>query len=138
MPDVQRRRRKDNLGDFKQNLGTSGLKLDRENFAYRWVNEEKYVQRTSDDDYDPVKKPGRPAAGEEENTVRRLVGKHEDGSPKYAILCRKPREFYDEDRKRHDASVDETTTSIRRGRTGMTGSDENLYTPEEGVSLRNG
>jgi len=143
MPDVKRRRRKDNLGGFRRKLGTEGMGIteeDRKRYQFRWVNEENLVTRTEEDDYDVVRRPGRPSkdSAEEGGSVwRKHVGKHEDGSPKYAVLTRKPRELYEEDRRRHDAAVDETMTSIRRGRAGV-GADENLYTPEDGVSVRNG
>lgn len=132
-----RRRRKDNLGGHKQRLGATGLDLDRRAFQYRWVNEDRFLDRTVEDDYDPVKKPGRPAEGED-NTIRRHVGKKADGSPEYGVLCRKPRDLYAEDRKAHDNAIDETMTTIRRGQAGVTRDAEHTYTPSEGIKISDG
>ena len=141
MPDVKRRRRKDNLGGLRQNLHTDGMKLDTKQFAYRWVNEENTIARTEEDDYDAVPRAGRPAEGGEKKLLRRQVGTYKDGSPKFAFLARKPRELYEEDRQKHDSAVDETMTSIRRKAAGTTADspgDDNLYRPSEGVSFKDG
>lgn len=140
----ERRRRKDNLGGLKQKLGISGLGItedDLKRYQFRWINEENLIPRTSEDDYDVVRRPGRPPkdADDEGGSIhRKMVGKNEDGSPKFAVLARKPREFYLEDRRKHDAAVEETMTSIRRGRAGVSGDDDNLYTPSSGVRVEEG
>jgi len=134
-----RRRRKDNLGGFQTNLGVPETQLDHKKFAYRWINEDHLHARTEADDYDKVKVDA--ASDDLGTTISRVVGKHEDGSPKRAYLCAKPRKLYEEDRKAHDATVDETMTAIRGQAQGATPSNptpENTYRPTAGIKIENG
>lgn len=139
MSRTPRRRRAQNLSGMRAKLGVNERDLDRKRFAYRWVNEENLASRTEADDWDKMAKPGIESTDLAGSTVSRVVGKHEDGSPKRAYLCQKPRKLYDEDRAAMKRGIDETMTAIRGGRMGV-GADqvESTYIPKEGISISEG
>ncbi len=137
MARTPRRRRSDNLTGMRAKLGVNESMLDREKFAYRWVNEDRLAARTESDDWDKV-----PARGQESSdagaSVSRIVGKLDDtGAPMRAYLCRKPIEFYNEDRAKAEALTDETMTAIKGGKAGLSDA-ENTYIPSEGIKVSRG
>jgi hypothetical protein len=108
--------------------------MDREKFAYRWVNEDKLLSRTESDDWEKVP-TGDVASTDLGSSVSRLVGQHKDGSPQRAILCRKPKGYYDDDRAAGQARVDDTMTAIKGGKVGNSDSAGSTYIPSEGINI---
>jgi hypothetical protein len=133
MARAPRRRRADNLSALGMKLGVDERHLDRKSFSYRWVNEDKLELRTESDDWE--KAAVKTASTDMGSAISRIVGRNEDGSPKRAYLCAKPRKLFEEDRATHDARVRETMTAIRGGN--ATPRDaQHSYIPSEGITLR--
>lgn len=75
--------------------------------VFRWVNDTpaRMYALTVKDDWDRV-----------DNVDRVPVGQNQDGSPLYAVLCAKPREFWDEDqRNKARAAQDRASSIVREG-----------------------
>jgi len=119
----QRRRRRETLGDERHlKLGVPDALKDP-SFEYRWINEtgNRIQSKTEMDDWDIVKSPVDPAKDDGEGSpVRRAVGTV-DGKPQYAFLCRKPKEFYVEDKKAEQNLIKADEDALRRGQ--VKGSD---------------
>src|SRR3990167_9017008 len=102
--------------------GLAGLKLHvpeelkEPGFEYRWINDDgRRIQgKTVDDDWDVVKTPAIEGQGEG-TPVQRLVGKGEAGQPLRAFLCRKPIEFYKEDKAKEQRRIKEQEDAMKRG-----------------------
>lgn len=58
--------------------------------------------------------------------IRKLVGKHEDGSPQYAYLMAIDKEFYEEDQRAKEAVNAKVDESIRRGTGEMASANSEL------------
>lgn len=141
----ERRRRRDDMGLGRlRNLTVAG-KMD-ENYVYRWINDDpgRVYKLTQADDWDPVTTDQLGAAHEKDKgvgtTVERVVGKV-DG--KKAILVRKRKDYYLEDKAKEQASVDGSEHMIRRGAaTGGQGLQEtdphHAYIPSGGISIQSG
>jgi len=114
----QRRRRRETLGDERHlKLGVPDSMNDP-NFEYRWFNENgnRIQQKTELDDWDIVKTEVDATKDNGEGSpVRRPVGTKADGSPLYAYLCRKPKEFYIEDKKAEQEAIKADEDALRRG-----------------------
>ena len=101
---------------------SAGLKLHvpsdlkEEGFEYRWVNDDgrRIHDKTVMDDWDQVGTKGIDGQGEG-SAVKRVVGKGEAGQPIYAYLCRKPTEFYREDKAKEQRQIDEREKAIKHG-----------------------
>lgn len=122
-------------------LGVNPDLLDMDNFAYRWVNDEKNGRMQFMDQrkgWELV-----PNAGVKEdstdlgNMVSAYVGREPNGEPKRAYLMRKPRMFFEDDQADKVAALDEQLNQLRRGndRDGAAQSD---YVPDVGISIRSG
>lgn len=142
----QRRRRRDDLGLGRmRNLGITG-ELDP-NYEYRWVNDEpgRMYNLTQADDWDVVKVGDLGEAHQKdkgvgtgiERVVDRVTGKR-------AVLLRKPKHYYLEDKAKAQRAIDETEAGMRQGRTkgaeSLTGGREaaQAYVPAGGISIANG
>lgn len=137
---TQRRRRSDNLG-ARKNLALTAVDLDRENYAYRIVNDDeaRLHRMTVQDDWDICLKDGTGttfdnATDEELGSAHSIiVGAKKDGSPKRAYLCRKPLDLHRQDRLAKQRRLDELDDAIRGGGfdpKGEIGSDGgNFYNP---------
>lgn len=118
--------------------------LDTDNYVYRWVNDEpgKLRMTTQMDDYDhvAVHELGDfdPNATDSESSerVRMVVGTDKHGSPTYAYLLKKPREFWIEDNEAVvEAREDMMAGRVYRGSATeedeeRPGGDANFYTPQ--------
>lgn len=119
---ARRRRRTDftEHHDLKLNVAQNALDPD---YEYRWINDEasgRILNKTVHDDwdvvseeqmaedYDPEKDTG------EGTPIQRVVGTTPQGEPKHAYLCRKPREFHEEDQALKQKRIDEVEEDIRR------------------------
>lgn len=139
---ARRRRRAEASYEGHVRLTVNEDLLDRDNFAYRWVNDttDRIRRFTKDDDWDKVTdtdiKENSNSQGAE---VRQLVGSNEDGSPLYAYLLRKPIEFHREDRALKQKRIDETEKSIKRGvhagGEALSADNDKGYVPKAGISM---
>lgn len=121
-------------------LGVNPELLDLENFAYRWVNDEKngrMQMMTQLKGWEPV--PNTESAMKDDSTdlgdmVSAYVGREPNGEPKRAYLLRKPRTFFEDDQADKAAALDEQLNQLRRGndRDGAAQSD---YVPSTGISI---
>lgn len=135
----RRRRRKRGTNDtsFALKLGV-GFEMDP-NYEYRWINEGIDGQRLSDkhgDDWDTVTKEGAASDGVG-GAVRRAVGANAAG-PIYAYLCKKPKDWYENDQAERQKRNDKLMTAIKEGRD-PTGSGKGLSASDnvhgDGASL---
>ncbi len=96
------------------------------NFVYRWVNDVdngQRVMRFQKAGYEVVQdKPtvGDPAVDQNLNNTSSVNEKHVGGNTK-AILMRIPRDWYDEDQKAKQASVDASELAMRQESLGKYG-----------------
>ena len=110
-----RRRRKDTGA-------MAGLKLHvpedmkEPGFEYRWINDDgrRIHAKTVDDDWDIVTTKGIDGTGEGTPVTRR-VGRQESGAGQNAILCRKPLDWYKEDKRKEHRVVEERRKAMERG-----------------------
>lgn len=86
-------------------------RLDSDGLIPRWINDENHGQRLKDAQaggYNFVMPIGDEQVGtkkevvERDRHMRKLVGRHRDGSPKYAYLMAIKKEFYEEDKARKE------------------------------------
>lgn len=70
--------------------------------------------------------PSEVGLGGTETQYRVLAGRNEDGSAMYAYLMKIEQEFYEEDQKLHQKTVDQFDDAIRRGKIEDRG-NENRY-----------
>jgi hypothetical protein len=116
---TQRRRRREGLGmerNLKLHIPES---LKDPGFEYRWVNDRpgRVRQMTTDDDWDVVdlsKLGGDPDPGKNtaEGTVMTRVG--DKGTGERMTLLRKPKEFYQADRKERFDALRKLEDSMKR------------------------
>lgn len=114
----QRRRRRDDMGDDRFLKLAVPNELREPGFVYRWLNDTpgRLENKTVHDDWDVVKQPVDPDKDNGEGTaVRRPVGVSPDGKPLYAYLCRKPEEFYREDKSKEQAQIKVQEDALKRG-----------------------
>lgn len=98
------------------------LKDDR--FIYRWINDEpgRLFQLTEQDDYDFVydERIRTEAEDADKNTdggtrISRIVGRSKTGEPLRAFLCRKLKEYYEEDNRKRMRQWREVTDQVEQG-----------------------
>jgi hypothetical protein len=122
----QRRRRSDTSELRNLKLHVPKDYLDPK-FSYRFVNDSpgRIQQMTQYDDWEIVQQ------SDENVPTRRHAGKDGSGQARTAILLRKPKEFFEEDKARKKAAIDEREEGLRRGVTGDPGglSGPNAYVP---------
>lgn len=119
-----RRRRRDVDSEEDRNMKLQVPDaLKDSNYSYRWINDTaggRIMDKTQADDWDLVTKEELSKEGYTVNSldtgdqIKRVVGS-QDGQPLYAYLCRKPKEYYEEDKKAEQAKIDEIEQQILRG-----------------------
>lgn len=141
---AQRRRREDMGTGRLRNLAIQG-KTDP-NYVYRWINDEpgRVYQLTTADDWDVVDgadlEPNARNKGVG-SSVERVVDKQ---SGKRAILVRKRKDYYESDKAKEQAAIDETEAWIKRGVVGgadglMSGKEgAKAYVPQGGIAISGG
>lgn len=130
----RRRRNSESLNGTRKRLHVDESKLDRENFAYRFANDEngRLHQLTVDDDWDMVSdrdgvvKPDGNSVGSE---VSAFAGTRDNGAPLRTVLLRKRKTYYDEDEAAKQRRVDETEAGLKRGKASAA-SEDGMYQPE--------
>lgn len=121
-------------------LGVDESKLDRDNYAYRLVNDTAgRVQQLEGQDWDPAPEQalfGSTGAG----TVQSKHAGSIEGRPFNAVLMRKPKRMHVEDQAAKQRPIDELEGAIKRGSvaqaqvpTEMTGAG--TYTPGGGNTI---
>lgn len=106
---------------LKMSLDAETMKrLEAENKIPRWINDDDHGQRimnAREGDYEFVESVGQVGdkAVDADRRIRKLVGSHKDGSPKYAYLMAIPKEFYEEDQKAKEAVNQQVDDTIRAG-----------------------
>lgn len=116
-----RRRRRESLGNDRNLKLYIPESAKDENFVYRWVNarDGRVRHLTQEDDWDVVHagdlKGGDPdpIKSISEGTVMQRVGNQVTGEN--MALLRKPKEFFEEDKKKEQASIDALEETMRRG-----------------------
>lgn len=138
----RRRRNTDALGGKRRKLGLTG-ELDRTNFAYRWVNDEgnRIHDLTVGDDWEivPDRDGGLKADGAgtgAEVAVRAGTGEH--GRPVRAVLLRKRKDWYDDDKRLAQRRIDEQEAALKAGRPSDGGQQDQSYTPKGGITITHG
>ena len=105
------------------------------NFHYHWINDTpgRLMNKTVQDDYDIVTEEelrGEKIGEGEGTQVKRAVGTGADGGWQYAYLCRKPKDFYDEDKQSEQAEIDSKMQSIKQGNQEQIGKGDHAYVPK--------
>ena len=120
-----RRRRRNDVGGLSDtNLGVPEHAKDP-NYEYRWINDtgsRRLHNKTVHDDWDVVTydQTGQEMAPQDVGggtQIARVAGTHEGGGPMRTYLCRKPKEFYEEDKAAEQARIDELEATIKKGPT---------------------
>jgi hypothetical protein len=139
----QRRRRREDMGDDRHLKLAVPASLKEEGFVYRWINETpgRIENKTVHDDWDIVKSEIDPEKDNGEGSpVRRAVGTAADGKALYAYLCRKPKDYYQADKKAEQGQIAEDEKNLRRGQ--VKGSEAlagpHAYVPESGIKITHG
>lgn len=140
-PNMERRRRNtDALSGKRRRLGVNEAMLDRENYEYRWINDEgnRIFNLTKQDDWDVVPntdgmvKPDGSGMGSETATP---VGTGERGAPLRAVLVRKPKPLFDDDVQAQQRRIDETESGLRRGAVSGVEQEKSYVPSGGGISI---
>jgi hypothetical protein len=139
---AQRRRRADTSHEAQGRLSVNEALLDKKNFSYRWINDAagRIDALTVRDDWDIVRDPSvKDDSNSEGAPVRNLVGRKEDGGPLYAYLCKKPLDWFNEDRAKKQRIVDELEGALKRGESNdpkaLSANNSTAYVPKDGISM---
>jgi len=126
----QERRRRGKMGIERHlRLSVSDAKLKEyggtDKYAFRWINDSlgRMEAKTREDDWDKVE--GEPP---------RVVGIGPDGRPMHAYLCRKPKEYYEEDKRAEQDEIKKQEDAVLTyhkgtGQDGLSPGDPNVYIP---------
>lgn len=128
---TERRRKPGSVMLSGVKLGVDQSKLDP-NFVHRWVNDKgSRVQQFESSDWDVVSEPVK-ADSDGAGTVQTKVVGTDAGKPYNAVLMRKRKEWFEEDKKEAQKPLDDVDDAIRRGLNHQKDSPElvgNSYTP---------
>lgn len=141
---TERRRRRDDTLDrvhglklaVPGHLTAPGGACDPAQWVTRWVNDKdaRVYDLTVSDDWEPV-------PTDDQGAQRRVpVGQNPDGTPLYAVLCRKPLEFAQEDAAKREERIKQTEAGIIRDATPApedTRSPETAYVAK-GTTIKRG
>jgi cell division protein FtsI/penicillin-binding protein 2 len=138
-----RRRRRDDLGMSRhRQLAVDTSKFDPQ-YTYRIINDDpgRIHALTQQDDWDIVT---RSELGDQRDAKEKGVGSAVefavDRTGKRGVLVRKPLDYYQADKAKEQAAINDRMKDIRRGK--HEGSDAlsgpNAYVPEGGISIREG
>lgn len=117
------RRKRNPLGvmRLKMNLDHQTMeRLEAEDKVPRWINDsDTRIQDAMAGDYEflnrAVSTGDNQEAVEEDRRIRKVVGKHKDGSPMYAYLMAIPRDYYEEDQRAKEEQNQKVDQAIRGG-----------------------
>jgi len=107
-----RRLRREGIGPERNLKLHIPSELKDPNYEHRWVNDRpgRVQQLTQQDDWEPV--PGMEGVGLGKSVTERAVDSY---TGERAVLLRKPKEFYDADKKAEQKALDERDEAMRRG-----------------------
>ena len=134
---AERRRRTNSLSGHRDRLSVDENLLDKDKFAYRWINDEgaRVHQMTVQDDWDLV--TDREQASGAGSELAEQVGAREKGNPLRAVLVRKPKDLFDADKAAQQRRIDDQerglTTDVAPGT-----ESENMYQPTTKTSITRG
>ena len=136
----RRRRNTDALGGKRRRLAVTG-QLDHENFAYRWVNDEdtRLHDLTVNDDWEVVSDRSGTLKSDGAGTGAEISVPVGMGTkaPMKAVLLRKRKDWYDDDKRAEQRRIDETEASLKSGAVPGAGSDQS-YVPRGGITFDHG
>ena len=144
MPD---RRRKGQTGGFRSKLDVDQSMLDRENYEYRFVNDDpgRIHQLNVQDDWDFVDDPSKSVKQDGTDIgsrVSTVVGKDDKGHPTRGYLMCKRRDFYEADKAEEQSRIDRQMDQIKRGPTadtrGIGAEPASIHRPSEGIRIEEG
>jgi len=127
-----RRRQRGNLAGAGP-LALNMAELDTENYQYRYADLNRpgrLQQLTKQDDYDIVPNNGEQSSMTDGSDVRRPSG--EEGM----ILLRKPREYFEADRKEQARISSEVVDQLKQGSEGRKNLGKNAYIPDDGIAFK--
>lgn len=133
------RRKRNDIETVGKRLAVNMNLLDHSKFAYRFINDApaRLFRMTKQDDWDIVTNDGAVVKTDSTDlgdAVSIIVGVNADGSPLRSFLCRKPRNYYEEDRQKKQTELDEQLKQLRRGNTAA-GELQGDYVPQGGISI---
>ncbi len=135
---AERRKRVD-MDTVGKRLAVNKSMLDYDKFAYRFINDApaRLFRMTQQDDWDIVKNDGgivKQDSTDLGDAVSVIVGTKPDGSALRAFLCRKPKKYFDEDKKKKQTDLDEQLAQLRRGNSAA-GELQGDYVPRGGIRI---
>lgn len=118
----RRRRSPEGLAGTRKKLFVDENDLDREKYAYRWINDDgaRVHNMTQLDDWDIV-----------DSSDKRFVDRAENGSPIKGVLVRKPINYQKEDDAAKQRQIDETEKAIADGGSADGEQADGSYVPGE-------
>ena len=144
-----RRRRRNDMGMGR--LRTLAIEGETDpNYVYRWINDDpgRIHALTQLDDWEKVSAADLGQADDRDknlgSSVERIVDKV---SGKRAVLVRKPKDYYHEDKAKEQQRLEDLDKMIKHGQVpeappegaGINGKDvASLYVPEGAINIRNG
>lgn len=145
----ERRRKRGGLDMLAgQKLTVSEEFLDRENYQYRWINDDgaRLRSKTVDDDWDLVHDPDKQAKEDVDglgSVVTKVVGRTKDGKPLNAYLARKRKDWFEADKREKERPLDAVDEALKRGQVAATNPEAKAmqghsYVPEGGISIEDG
>lgn len=132
----RRRRSSDTLTGRRRKLSVNEAALDRENFVYRWVNDEaggtRVYDLTTNDDWEVVSdREGKIRPNGTGSEIATHAGTGDTGSPVRAVLLRKPKDWHEADQAEKQRHIDNLEAGMRAGQSPGVGSTEGFYTPKD-------
>lgn len=122
---AKERRERQPLGVMRKKMSLDAATtkmLETKGLVPRWINDEDHglrLQNAISGGYDFVSSTGEMIVGDqvfkedEKRRVRKLVGSHKDGSPKYSFLMAIKREFYNEDQAKKEEQNEMVDEAIK-------------------------
>lgn len=136
--DAEQERRRKRGGVQNKRIGYNLSQLDVNNYKYRVINDDpgRMYALTKEDDYAVVHQDGSDITDQSEmgSAVCWEVGKHPNGSPKMAYLCRKKIEWYKADQEEKTREIERQIAEMRRGND-RNGASQSDYVPSTGIRI---
>lgn len=127
----RRRRNSDGLQGKRRRLAVDESKLDKENYEYRWVNDDemRLHQLTVQDDWDVVHDRDGTVKNDGAGTGSEVAVQAGGASgPQRQVLLRKRRDHYNDDYAATQRRIDDQEAALKQG--SVPGGDQsNTYTP---------
>lgn len=140
----RRRRNTDALGGRRRRMAIDESQLDKENFVYRFANDDdrgRIHQLTVQDDWEVVPDRDAKIAANPQGDGSKVsfhAGTMERGASMQTVLLRKPKRYADEDYAARQRRIDEVETGLRQGNAPGATDDGQIYVPKEGITLNRG